>query len=184
MQAAGLVSLFDDPGLVATFYAPTDSGFASTLAALALAPQDLLEDAMATSMLLQAHIIPGLSLDKADFRDHQLYDTLLVDTKGRAAQVQFDYGVAYDQAALKAQGGLAAARGAAERRYSIVPSGGDPARVVEFDLNAGCPAAVHVIEGVLVPAFEDAKLMELAHARVEADGVLVADRQPAPVAAP
>ena len=41
LQATGLVSVLDDPALVATVFAPTDAAFTSSLAALRVTPQEV-----------------------------------------------------------------------------------------------------------------------------------------------
>ena len=152
IKATGLVSVLDDPALVATVFAPTDAGFTSTLAALNITPQELFDDVNALTVILKYHVIPGLSLEKRDFRDGQLYDTLLTDSKHKKYQVQFNYDKQIDITSLKASGELASA---VTPIYQIIPSGGKAAKITTFDINAGCPSVVHVINGVLIPAYQD-----------------------------
>eukprot|EP00887_Chlorella_sp_A99_P008235 scaffold12.g8235.t1 len=60
-EAAGLSSVLASPALKATVFAPSNSGFASLLAALGLTPAQLLADADLLSSVLKYHVVPEAS---------------------------------------------------------------------------------------------------------------------------
>jgi hypothetical protein len=105
-----------------------------------------------------------LSLEKADFRDGQPYDTLLTDTHKNKYPVVFDYNKEIDLKELKLEGSL---ENATTARYAIIPSGGVRAKITKFDINAGCPTVVHVIDNVLVPLFRDAILADAGNVGID-----------------
>ena len=109
----------------------------------------LLEDVAALTVLLEYHVIPGRSLEKDEFKDGQRYDTLLEDKKKVAEQVEFDY-----KKEISAKEGT-------ENVYYILATGGPKVEITAFDLNAGCPSVVHVVDAVLLPDFKDALAVDL-----------------------
>ena len=80
---------------------------------------------MTLTIILKYHVIPGLSLERADFKDTQPYDTLLTDKKGNNYPVIYNYDKSIDLTALKSSGNLASATSGI---YQIVPSGGKAAK--------------------------------------------------------
>lgn len=81
LKSTGLVSVLDDPALIATVFAPTDAAFTTALADLDVTPQELFDDSATLTVILKYHVLPGISLEKSEFRDGQLYATLLTDKK-------------------------------------------------------------------------------------------------------
>lgn len=150
--ASGLVSVLDDPALVATVFAPNDEAFTASLIDLGVSPQELFNDVITLTIVLKYHVIPGLSLEKEDFKDGQPYYTLLTDKHKNKYTIEFDYEKEIDLKSLKLDGSL---EDATSSTYSI---GG--AEIIAFDINAGCPTVVHVIDSVLIPDYKDALLAE------------------------
>ena len=98
-----------------------------------------------------------MSLEKEDFKDGQPYDTLLTDKHHNKYTVEFDYKKEVDLKELKDEGNLETAT---TKKYYIIPSGGDMAKITKFDINAGCPTVIHAIDGVLIPLYKDALLAD------------------------
>lgn len=153
LKATGLDSILSDPALVATVFAPTDAAFTKALIALGLRPQQLLNDVATLTVILKYHVIPGLTLAKANLVDGQFYDTLLTDSHHNIYQLEYVWTKTIDLVNLKLNGDLAAAT---SYTYKVVPSGGAAAKITAFDINAGCPTIAHVIDTVLIPAYKDA----------------------------
>ena len=83
----------------------------------------LFDDVATLTVLLKYHVIPGLSLEARDFRDSQLYDTLLTDKKKNKYPVQYDVEKEIDLKSIR-DGTISS-----EKIYRIVPSGGKAAKV-------------------------------------------------------
>lgn len=56
IEAAGLVSVLDEPSFVATVFAPTNDGFAATLGLLGITIEDLLSDPLTLAAVLKTHV--------------------------------------------------------------------------------------------------------------------------------
>jgi hypothetical protein len=78
------------------------------------------------TLVLKYHVIPGLSLEKEDFKDGQPYDTLLTDKHHNKYAVEYDAKKVVDLKGLKLEGDLTASTA---YKYAIIPSGGLPAKV-------------------------------------------------------
>jgi hypothetical protein len=98
-------------------------------------------------------------LAKEDFLDTQGYETLAcVEEKDPIKktveevcdEVFFNFDKVFDLKVAK-DDGLAASR---EDVYEMVPTGGDAAEFEAFDIQVGCPTAVHSLAGVLIPGIE------------------------------
>ncbi|KAI3430298.1 hypothetical protein D9Q98_004894 [Chlorella vulgaris] len=146
-QAAGLSSALSDRSLKATVFAPSDEAFEAALADLGMTSAQLLVDTEMLQAILKYHVVPGDALTSADLRDEQKLPTLLAaDLEGAAegeedgvltVQVQQVYSLAGRSSRVKVDGSLSSAV------------------VVMPDVNAGCPAVVHVIDNVLLPDVAD-----------------------------
>ncbi|KAL4854803.1 hypothetical protein ACK3TF_004502 [Chlorella vulgaris] len=145
--AAGLSSALSDRSLKATVFAPSDEAFEAALADLGMTSAQLLVDTEMLQAILKYHVVPGDALTSADLRDEQKLPTLLAaDLEGAAEgdedgvltiQVQQVYSLAGRSSRVKVDGSLSSAV------------------VVMPDVNAGCPAVVHVIDNVLLPDVAD-----------------------------
>jgi len=113
----------------------------------------LLNDVATLTVILKYHVIPGLTLAKANLVDGQFYDTLLTDSHHNIYQLEYTWTKTIDLNALKMNYDVAAAT---TYTYKVVPSGGAAAKITAFDINAGCPTIAHVIDTVLIPAYKDA----------------------------
>lgn len=105
----------------------------------------LFDDVVTLTAILKYHVIPGLSLSQGDFRDGQTYPTLLSGKQGPYT-VEYASRTVYSLENAKDDPGNFESELAA-----IVPSGGKPAKITEFDVNAGCPSVINVIDRVLIP---------------------------------
>ncbi|KAL4854787.1 F-box/WD repeat-containing protein 7 [Chlorella vulgaris] len=146
-EAAGLSSALSDRSLKATVFAPSDEAFEAALADLGMTSAQLLVDTEMLQAILKYHVVPGDALTSADLRDEEKLPTLLAaDLEGAAegeedgvltVQIQQVYSLAGRSSRVKVDGSLSSAV------------------VVMPDVNAGCPAVVHVIDNVLLPDVAD-----------------------------
>jgi hypothetical protein len=96
--------------------------------------------------------------------DSQPYYTLLTDKHKNKYTVEFDLNKEIDLKELKAEGSLAKAT---SREYFIIPSGGPPAEITKFDINAGCPTVIHAIDNVLIPDYKDVILADAGNIAID-----------------
>jgi len=178
IDATGLKSLLDNPALIATVFAPDDSGFTKTLVDLVIDAQELFSDPVSLTVLLKYHVVPGLSLTKADLMDTQAYDTLLVDKKDTTYQITYD---TYKEIKLKEAAANNNLTQFTTPKYYMIPSGGKKAKIAKFDLeNPGCPSVVHDIDRVLIPAYTDALLVDAADTALSYSAATLAAGAPFP----
>lgn len=155
IEDTSLTSVFDNTAFVGTVFAPTDEAFTKLLDDLRIKPQEMFNDPVTLAVILKYHVIPGLALPKALLRDGQIYPTLLVDTKGNKYTIEFNADKVFGKTGIGYE-------------YTVVPSGGKPAKVTDFDVNAGCPAVVHTIDRVLIPNYREAAKVETGGAAFSA----------------
>lgn len=79
LNATGLIQPLNDPELVATILAPSDSAFENWLIELGLTEEELFEDTQLLSQVLTYHVIPGSALKSEDIDDGLTTETLLED---------------------------------------------------------------------------------------------------------
>ncbi|EFN52408.1 hypothetical protein CHLNCDRAFT_138882 [Chlorella variabilis] len=161
LSAAGLAPALSDRSLQATVFAPTDEAFATALEALDVTPAQLLAQPELLQAILKYHVVPGQALTSSQLKTAQELPTLLAADleaaaeaeptaswmhKGKEAEEEPEDGVL--SIAIQQVYGLHPK--SASRRINVVGSLSS-AEVVVPDINAGCPAVVHVIDNVLLP---------------------------------
>jgi len=137
--AAGLGPTLDNRRLKATLFIPTNSAFASTLAALGQPSVQALAAANPGLLLavLQHHVIPGATIEADDLEDRDPYATLLPNQRLGAGST--------------CTCSRSNCRGAGcSRTYTVTSAGGVTANIVTRDVESD-EAEIHIIDKVLLP---------------------------------
>lgn len=159
-EAAGLAPVLSDRSLQATIFAPTDDAFLAALETLDLTAEELLAQPDLLGAVLKYHVVPGAAITSAQMSDSQKLPTLLAADLAAATNA-----TATPSFGLKKGGSPEGEDGIltlsvskvyglktreVSRRITVVGTLSS-AEVVQADIQAGCPAVVHVIDAVLLP---------------------------------
>ncbi|KAL4424744.1 hypothetical protein ABPG77_000087 [Micractinium sp. CCAP 211/92] len=156
-QAAGLAPALSDRSLQATVFAPTDAAFADALAALDVSAQELAAQPALLAAILKYHVVPGAPITTAQMGDSQKLPTLLSADLAAAASASatpswHKQGDSEDGVlTLDVKKVISLVTGQVSKNITVVGSLSS-ASIITPDVQAGCPAVVHVIDSVLLPA--------------------------------
>ncbi|KAL4422578.1 hypothetical protein ABPG75_008775 [Micractinium tetrahymenae] len=156
-QAAGLAPALADRSLQATVFAPTDEAFAAALQGLGLTAQQLLAQPALLAAVLKYHVVPGAPITSAQMGDAQKLPTLLAADLAAAAGASpsaswHKKGDSEDGVlTLDVKKVIDLKTGQHSKNITVVGSLSS-AGIVTPDVQAGCPAVVHVVDAVLLPA--------------------------------
>jgi uncharacterized surface protein with fasciclin (FAS1) repeats len=128
LNVTGLLDPLNDPELVATILAPSDSAFQQLLIDLSMTEEELFDDTQLLSQFLTYHVIPGSALKAGDIDDGLVAETLLEDQS-----VTFD---------VKAYFFFT--------KVEVIDAHGGKGMVVFPDVSAA-KCIIHVLDKVLVP---------------------------------
>lgn len=128
LNATGLIEPLNDPELVATILAPSDSAFQQLLIDLSLTEEELFEDTQLLSQVLTYHVIPGSALKAADIDDGLKAETLLEDQSVTFEVQSFFFFT----------------------KVEVIDAKGGRAMVVFPDVGAA-KSIIHVLDKVLIP---------------------------------
>lgn len=164
IDAAGLKELLDNPGLVATVFAPTNDAFDELIESTELSAEEVLADTELLGRVLRYHVIPGKSLTKDTLLDGNYYPTLLFNTEDKKSKRPYEVQVDYEKTIDLKSKSVTETWAVNEAEITGFPEG-------------KCPTSVFVIDTVLSPPEDEGpmdaymKLYEDTMAIMEGDDV-------------
>ncbi|PSC71916.1 Nex18 symbiotically induced [Micractinium conductrix] len=194
-EAAGLAPALGDKSLQATVFAPTDEAFEEILQALGITAADLLSKPDLLAAILKYHVVPGSPILSNSMRDDLKLPTLLAADieaasafmgrryvkNGKAAQDEPEDGVlVLDVKNVFTTKRIATLQERTGRQITVVGSL-TSAAVLVADVQAGCPAVVHVIDTVLLPDIIEEPTLWESLATIWATGGAVGEDKVAPI---
>ncbi|PSC67952.1 Nex18 symbiotically induced [Micractinium conductrix] len=187
-QAAGLAPALSDRSLQATVFAPTDKAFKDILKALGVTAAELLSKPDLLAAILKYHVVPGAPILSNTMQDDDKLPTLLAADLEAASMGGFVFGKKKDDAedgvlVLDVKNVYSTKKinpGPRTGRQITVVGSLTEAAVLVADVQAGCPAVVHVIDTVLLPDIIKEPTLWETLATIWATGGAVAEEKAAP----